>query len=61
MTPGGATVEDVDPFDPISLRVSPNFEAVAVKRVIVTVRSASPSDRSSSASTPTRASGSTPR
>ena len=26
-----------DPFDPIALRVSPNFEAVAVKRVIVAV------------------------
>jgi hypothetical protein len=34
---GEAKVEDVDPFDPVALRVSPNFEAVAVKRVIVAV------------------------
>ena len=35
--PGGATVEDVDPFDPAALRISTNFEAVSVKRVIVAV------------------------
>jgi DNA-binding protein HU-beta len=35
--PGEATVEDVDPFDPAVLRVVSDFEAVAVKRVIVSV------------------------
>jgi hypothetical protein len=32
-----APVEAPDPFDPAALRISPNFEAVAVKRVIVAV------------------------
>ena len=30
-------MDDIDPFDPVALRVSPNFETVAVKRVIVAV------------------------
>ena len=32
-----APAEAPDPFDPAALRISPNFEAVAVKRVIVAV------------------------
>src|SRR5687768_9226990 len=32
-----APVDAADPFDPAALRISPNFEAVAVKRVIVAV------------------------
>jgi hypothetical protein len=37
MFAAAAPVEAPDPFDPAALRVSPNFEAVAVKRVLVDV------------------------
>jgi hypothetical protein len=37
MGPGEEPLRDPDPFDPAALRLSPNFEAVAVKRKIVTV------------------------
>src|SRR5215207_4811279 len=37
MVPGEEPLRDADPFDPAALRVSPDFEAVAVKRMIVAV------------------------
>src|SRR5215208_1595111 len=37
VAPGGEPLRDADPFDPAALRVSPDFEAVAVKSVMVAV------------------------
>src|SRR5215207_1570347 len=37
MVPGEEPLRDADPFDPAALRISPDFEAVAVKRLVVAV------------------------